>query len=319
MKVTEHLKQAKCKLISVEIIPPKRGANIADFHRAVESIQPFCIPFVNVTSHAAEVEWQEQRDGTYRRRVKRKSPGTFGLCALLKYKYNIDPVPHLLCRGFSHEETEDALIELNYLGIDNVLAIRGDNKPRPVVPSHRTVNQYASELTEQVVKMNQGVYQDPDLFDAAKTNFCVGVACYPEKHFESPNIAFDLDVLLRKQRAGADYAVTQMFFNNERFFEFEKRARDIGVTIPIIPGLKILTTKRQLTSIPSSFFIEIPEGPTSNMLASTGRKSAREVGVDWAFRQVMELFERGAPCVHFYVMQNTTPFVTLMERLQKEF
>lgn len=318
MKVTDHLSRAERKLISVEIIPPKRGANIEDFHRAVESIHPFGIPFINVTSHAAEVEWQEQRDGTYRRRVKRKSPGTFGLCALLKYKYNIDPVPHLLCRGFSREETEDAMIELNYLGIDNALAIRGDNKPLPVVPSHRTVNQYASELVEQVVNMNRGVYQDPDLCDAAKTDFCVGVACYPEKHFESPNIAFDLDVLRRKQHAGASYAVTQMFYNNERFFEFEKRARDMGITIPIIPGLKILTTKRQLTSIPSSFFIEIPEPLTENMLASSGRKAAREVGVEWAFRQAMELFERGAPCVHFYVMQNTTPFVTLMERLSKE-
>lgn len=313
MKVVEHLERAQEPLISVEIIPPKRGANIRDFHRAVESIKPFDIPFINVTSHAADIEWQEMPDGSYRRRVKRKSPGTFGLCAMIKYKYNMDPVPHLLVRGYSREETEDALIELNYLGIENVLAIRGDGAPRPV-RADRTANNYAADLIEQVSALNAGRYQD-DLMDAAHTDFCVGAACYPEKHFESPNQTFDLAQLKRKQDLGAHYAVTQMFFDNQRFFSFLERARAAGITIPIIPGLKILTSSQQLASIPRAFYVDIPEALTNEMLATKTRKQAREVGIAWAKEQVRELTDAGLPCVHFYVMQNTAPFVRLLEQL----
>jgi methylenetetrahydrofolate reductase (NADPH) len=317
MKVIEHLQRADEPLISVEIIPPKRGANIKDFHAAVESITPYRIPFINVTSHAADVEWLEQPDGTYRRRVKRKSPGTFGLCALLKYKYNVDPVPHLLCRGFSREETEDALIELNYLGIDNVLVIRGDGTSRPV-RSDRTANAYADELISQVSAMNEGIYQDPDLCDCAHTNFSIGAAAYPEKHFESPNLKFGLDVLKRKQDAGAHYAVCQMFFDNQHYFRFVERARAHGITMPIIPGLKILTSKRQVHSIPAAFHVEIPEALTDELLKTSGRVQARAVGVEWARQQAQELFDKGVPCVHFYIMQNTKPFVQLLDALGRK-
>lgn len=313
MKVVEHLERADEPLISVEIIPPKRGANIADFHGAVESIKPFEIPFINVTSHAADIEWQEQPDGSYRRRVKRKSPGTFGLCAMIKYKYNIDPVPHLLCRGYSREETEDALIELNYLGIENVLVIRGDGATRPV-RADRTANGYAADLVEQVQNLNHGRYQD-DLMDPAPTDFCVGVACYPEKHFESPNRTYDLEILKRKQELGAGYAVAQMFYDNQAYFRFVERARAAGITIPILPGLKILTAKRQLTSIPAAFHVDIPEALTDEMLAAKTRKQTREVGIAWAERQARELLDAGVPCIHFYIMQRTGSFVELLERL----
>ncbi len=313
MKVVEHLERASEPLISVEIIPPKRGANIADFHRAVESIKPFDIPFINVTSHAADIEWQEQPDGSYRRRVKRKSPGTFGLCAMIKYKYNIDPVPHLLCRGYSREETEDALIELNYLGIENVLVIRGDGATRSV-RADRTANGYAVDLVEQVQNLNHGRYQD-DLMDPAPTDFCVGVACYPEKHFESPNRTYDLAILRRKQELGASYAVAQMFYDNQAYFRFVERARGAGVTIPILPGLKILTAKRQLNSIPAVFHVDIPEALTDEMLATKTRKQTREVGIAWAEKQVRELMDAGVPCIHFYIMQRTSSFVELLERL----
>lgn len=316
MKVLEHIEGSIDPLISVEIIPPKRGANIKDFHAAVESIVPYNIPFINITSHAADVEWLEQPDGSYRRRVKRKSPGTFGLCAMIKYKYNIDPVPHLLCRGFSREETEDALIELNYLGIENLLIIRGDGREKPI-RADRTANHYAENLVEQINALNHGKYQDK-LIDAAQTDFSIGVACYPEKHFESPNRKFDLQVLKRKQDLGAEYAVAQMFFKNESFFEFVKQARAEGVTIPIIPGLKILTTKKQITSIPRAFHVDIPEELTDAIMQTKSRKETRHVGIEWAKKQCEELFNAGNPCVHFYIMQKTSSFVELLDGLGRK-
>ena len=313
MQVIEHFSKTKRPLVSVEIIPPKRGGNIVDFHAAIESIKPYDIPFINVTSHAAEIEWVETPQGAYRRVVKRKSPGTFGLCAVIKYKYGIDPVPHILCNGFTREETEDALVELNYLGIENVLAIRGDGKPRHLDRSDRSVNENACQLVEQIQHMNQGKYQD---FSAAETDFCVGAGCYPEKHFEAPNLHFDIEMLKLKQDLGAQYAVTQMFFDTRHYFAFLEKVRQAGVTIPIIPGLKILTSKRQLSSIPRTFHVEIPEELTERVLAATGRAAVRSVGVEWALAQAIELFNANVPGVHFYIMQNTAPFRQLMDKLR---
>ncbi|MCA9665788.1 MAG: methylenetetrahydrofolate reductase [Myxococcales bacterium] len=315
MHVIEHLERARRPLVSVEIIPPKRGGKIEDFHAALESIAPFDIPFINVTSHAADVEWHEKPDGTFVRKVKRKSPGTFGLCAVIKYKFNSDPVPHLLCAGFTREESEDALIELNYLGIENVLAIRGDGAARHKQRKDRTINEHADELVRQIANMNHGEYQD-SLIEAAHTNFCIGVACYPEKHFEAPNASFDLEVLKRKQDAGAHYAITQMVFNNQHYFDFVERARAAGITIPIIPGMKILATKQQLVSLPRAFHVEIPEELTSRVMGAKTRAQVREIGVEWALRQSLELLERGAPSLHFYIMQRTRSFIELMNQLK---
>lgn len=316
MKVTEHLANAKNPLISVEIIPPKRGRSLLKLHEAIESVKPFNPPFIDVTSHSAEVFLEEMQDGTFKKRVKRKSPGTFGLCAAIKYKFEIDPVPHILCTGFTREETEDALIELNYLGIENLLAIRGDGKIKKDGRPDRTVNEYAVDLVDQIHHMNQGVYQD-ELIDAAQTDFCVGVSYYPEKHFEAPNLKFDSAILKQKQDKGADYGVSQMFFDNGKFYKFKELAKEQGVTIPLIPGIKILTTQRQLTVIPSIFHVDLPEELTDRMLKADTREKQIQVGVDWAYQQTIDLLENGSNCVHFYIMQNTRPFVMLMEKLRK--
>ncbi|MDX1909376.1 MAG: methylenetetrahydrofolate reductase [Bacteroidia bacterium] len=316
MRVIDHLQTCQNPSVSIEIIPPKRGSQIQQIHAAIESIIPYHPPFVDVTSHAAEVIWEEMPDGSYKRKVKRKSPGTFGLCAAIKYKYNLEPVPHMLCNGFTREETEDALIELNYLGIENVLAIRGDkDNPRPI-PHDRSANNYAGDLVRQIAGMNSGHYQD-DLIDAAPTNFCIGVSCYPEKHFEAPNLKFDLQVLKAKQDAGAHYAVSQMFYDTPKFLAFVQAARNYGITMPIVPGLKIMTSKNHLTVLPSIFHIDIPEELTDRMLAAKTRQEEVETGVEWAMRQSRELLEAGIPYLHFYIMQNTGPFKRFMEKWKK--
>jgi methylenetetrahydrofolate reductase (NADPH) len=312
MKVIEHLANATRPLVSVEIIPPRRGGDVQRIYDAVASIMPFDPPFIDITSHAGEAVWDELPDGTWRRRVTRKAPGTFGLCAAIKHRFGVDPVPHVLANGFTREETEDALIELNYLGIENVLLIRGDGDPRPPVDG-RSVNQTGLDLVRQVSAMNRGVYLE-ELLEATATDFCIGVAAYPEKHMEAPNLERDIAVLLEKQRAGADYAVTQIFYDNEVYFRFLKACRDAGVTIPIVPGLKILTRPEQLRIVPKHFGVTVPE-PLVAEVTAVPPERAVDVGIGWALEQARELFERGVPSVHFYVMQNTRPLVRLLEQL----
>jgi methylenetetrahydrofolate reductase (NADPH) len=318
MKVTEHLAQAANPLISVEIIPPKRGGNVNQIYTAIESILPHNPPFIDVTSHAAEVIWEEMPDGTFKKRVKRKSPGTFGLCAAIKYKYNIDPVPHILCAGFSKEETEDALIELNYLGVQNLLCIKGDNIYQRPQPEGKTVNTYALDLVKQVSHMNHGAYLDENLMDAFHTDFCIGVSCYPEKHFEAPSLKFDLQQLKNKVDAGAHYAVSQLFYDNQHYHHYVKLAREAGIQVPIIPGLKIFTAKKQLQSIPKVFFINLPDELVDRVLACKDDKEVKQVGIHWAVEQAIDLLEKGAPSLHFYVMQNTGPFLEMMDILKKK-
>lgn len=315
MHVVEHLQQTKNLTVSLEIIPPRRGGSIDKLERAIESVLPFNPPFIDVTSHAAEVMWEEMPDGSFKRKVKRKSPGTFGLCAAIKYKYNLDPVPHILCGGFTREETEDALIELNYLGIENILAIRGDKVSHRPIPQDRSTNKYALDLVKQVACMNEGIYID-DLIDAAKTNFCIGVSCYPEKHFEAPNMDFELKVLKMKQDAGAHYAVSQMFFDTQKFVDFVDQAREYGITIPIIPGMKIMTRKRHIEALPPIFHIDIPNELINRMNAADTKEAQTLVGVEWAYKQSIELLEAGFPYLHFYIMQNTKPFMMLMDMLR---
>ncbi|MCB0850884.1 MAG: methylenetetrahydrofolate reductase [Bacteroidetes bacterium] len=317
MRVIDHLNSTKNPTVSLEIIPPRRGRNIQKLHAAIESVMPFHPPFIDVTSHAAEVIYEESKDGSFKKKVKRKSPGTFGLCAAIKYKFNLEPVPHLLCGGFTREETEDALIVLNYLGIENVLAIRGDKqKPRPI-PQDRTINANAVDLVKQISDMNKGIYID-ELIDAAKSNFCIGVACYPEKHFQSPNLKFDLQILKKKEEAGANYAVSQMFYDTSRFLDFIKIAKDFGINMPLVPGMKIITSKTQLSRLPSVFHIDIPEELTERMFAAKDRAEEIQVGVDWAYKQALELLDAGIPYLHFYIRQNTTPFLNMMEKLKKK-
>lgn len=315
MKVTEHLARAKNPLISFEIIPLPRGGEIRQLFDVIDVLMKFNPPFIDVTSHSAQVQYEETPSGI-RKKVKRKRPGTIGISVAIKNKYNIDTVPHLLCNGFTREETEDALIELNYLGVENVLAVRGDDvgfkKP---IPEGRSSNTYALELVKQIADMNRGKYLEEDLLDAAPTNFCIGVGGYPEKHFEAPNINFDIKYVKEKVNAGAEYVVTQMFYNNKYYFEYLDKCRKEGVNVPIIPGLKILTTRNQLTSIPKNFYIEIPEELSSEVLEAK-KEHAADIGIEWAARQCEELLNRGVPSLHFYIMQNTKPIEKLLSILK---
>lgn len=313
MKVIEHYAKAKEPLISFEIIPPKRGGNISSVFQTLDELMRFNPPFIDVTSHAAEAYYEELPNGSVKRHIKRKRPGTIGLCAAIKHRYKVDPVPHMICKGFTKEETEDALIELNYLGIDNVLAIRGDDNgaPKPYNKT-RQINEYAIDLVKQIHEMNQGNYLE-NLIDAAGTDFCIGVGGYPEKHFEAPNLQWDIQKLKEKVDAGADYIVTQMFYDNSAFFKFCDECKKAGITVPIIPGLKVLTLTRHLTSLPKSFFVNIPTQLAEEITANPDQAS--EIGIKWAQKQCLELLDYGVQGLHFYVMGNPKPASRVIEAL----
>lgn len=313
MKVIEHYSQAEQPLISFEIIPPKRGGSVQEVFDALDKVMQYNPPFIDVTYHAAESHYEELADGTIKRHIKRKRPGTIGLCAAIKHKYNVDPVPHLICEGFTKEETEDALIELNYLGIDNVLAIRGD-ATEDSLPRYKngTFNEYAIDLVKQIKNMNRGTYLE-NISNAYKTDFCVGVGGYPEKHFEAPNLDWDIQRLKEKVDAGGDYIVTQMFFDNEAFFRFEKKCREAGIDVPIVPGLKVLTQERHLSFLPKYFYLTVPEPLAEEVQADPD--NARDIGVEWTAKQCIELLEAGVPGIHFYVMGDPTPALDAIDKL----
>jgi methylenetetrahydrofolate reductase (NADPH) len=315
MKVTDHLAGADRPLISFEIIPPMRGGDVRGLLTLIDDLVKYRPPFIDITSHAAEVIYDETPQGI-QRRVKRKRPGTLGVCALIQNKYQIDAVPHILCRGFTREETEDFLIELKYLGIDNVLAVRGDDSGyQKPLQYGRSANLYACDLVRQICAMNRGKYLEEDLLDAEPSDFCVGVGGYPEKHFEAPNLRLDVRHVKEKVEAGAGYVVSQMFFNNEHYLHFLDVCREEGITVPIIPGLKILTSQKQLTTIPKNFFVEIPDALADEMLAAKPEHAA-DVGVEWAVKQCEELLAKGAPSLHFYVMQSAAAIKKLMTKLK---
>ena len=304
-------------LISYEIIPPLRGSSAAQLMAVVEELIPFDPPFIDVTSHSAETVYEELPDGTWRRRVKRKRPGTIGICAAIKSRFGIEAVPHVLCHGFTRSETEDALIELNYLDINNVMALHGDDTGfQKTVPAGTPINRSAIELVHQISSMNRGQYLE-DLMDAVPTDFCIGVAGYPEKHFRAPNITWDIQYLKRKVEAGAGYITTQMFFDNQHYFHFVKRCREADIRVPIVPGIKILTSKRQLQLLPYRFHIEIPE-TLAGEVEEAAPKHVKDVGIQWAVRQCEELFDFGVPCVHFYIMQSSKTVLRVVRQLTKD-
>jgi methylenetetrahydrofolate reductase (NADPH) len=302
MRVTEHLASAEGPLISFEIIPPRRGGDLQSLLRLIEDLAVHNPPFIDITSHAGEVVFQETAGG-YQRRIKRKRPGTLGVCALVQNKFNIDAVPHVLCEGFTREETEDFLIELRYLGIDNVLALRGDPVGyRKHLDDGRSTNRHGVDLVRQISDMNLGIYLE-DLAGADPTAFCVGVAGYPEKHLEAPNRATDIARLRAKVDAGADYVVTQMFFDNSAYFEFVEECRAAGIRVPIIPGIKILSNKAQLRSIPRAFHCDIPIA-LSDAISAADDDHVADIGVAWAIEQTHGLLDRGVGSIHFYVMHS---------------
>jgi methylenetetrahydrofolate reductase (NADPH) len=303
MKLTHKLKESKKTLFSIEILPPLKGKSIQSIYDGIDPLMEFKPAFVDVTYHREEYIYKK-RDGGYLEKVSiRKRPGTVGICAAIMNKYNVDAVPHIICGGFTREETENALIDLQFLGIDNVLALRGDSiKTEPSFVPEPGGHAYALDLVKQIGEMNKGNYLDDDMTDAAPTNFCIGVACYPEKHFEAPNIISDLKNLKAKVDAGAEYVVTQMFFDNKKFFDFVKLCREHGIDVPIIPGLKILSSRKQITGLPKIFQCDIPQPFYEELEKCKDDKQIKEVGIKWCVEQSKELVKANVPCLHFYTM-----------------
>lgn len=303
MKITEHLKQAKDTLFSIEILPPLKGKSIQSIFDGIDPLMEFKPAFVDVTYHREEYIYKK-REGGYLEKVSiRKRPGTVGICAAIMNKYAVEAVPHIICGGFTVEETENALIDLQFLGIDNVLALRGDSikTESQFVPEPNGHN-YAIDLVKQIKDMNNGVYLDEEMKDASPTNFCMGVAAYPEKHFEAPNLYSDMKWLKAKVDAGADYIVTQMFFDNSKYFQFVEACRKNDINVPIIPGLKILTSKSQLIALPKIFHIDLPQDLYVELEKCKDDKAVKEIGIKWAIQQSKELKKAGVPCLHYYTM-----------------
>lgn len=313
MHVTKHLDRSTKTLFSYEIIPPPRGKSAQDIIDIVEQILPFDPPFIDVTTHSAEAYYEENGNGTIRRHIRKKRPGTISICGVIQNRYNIDTVPHLLCRGFTCEETEDAMIELAYLGIHNVLAIRGDEPNyKKQVGSHRTVNSYANELVAQLNDLKQGKYLE-NIANSEPIDLCIGVGGYPEKHAESPNRKTDIQYLKAKVDAGADYIVTQMYFDNKDYFRFVDDCRAAEIEVPIIPGLKILDRIKQMTLLPKNFNVSLPEDLVDEVTESPDH--VKEIGVRWAARQCEELLNNSAKCIHFYIMNDAGSVVDVIKKL----
>ena len=293
MKITEHIANAKKTLFSFEVLPPLRGQSIHSLFEHMNPLMEFKPPFVDVTYHREEYVYKKRENGLLEKVSVRKRPGTVGICAAIKNRYNVDAVPHIICGGFTKSETENALIDLDYLGIDNVLVLRGD----PIKSEARFVpeaegHHYAIDLVRQVKGMNQGVYLHEEMENSTPSNFCIGIAGYPEKHEEAPNLLADVRHLKAKVDAGADYVVTQMFFDNSKFFRFVDMCREAGITVPIIPGLKPITTRRQIAVLPKVFHIDIPEELLLELEKCRNEAAAREVGVEWAIKQRHEKVEQ---------------------------
>ncbi len=307
MKVTDHFKASNGEtLISFEILPPLKGGKIQSIFDTLDPLMEFNPPFIDVTYHREDFFYKKRESGYYEKVEMRKRPGTVGICAAIMHRYGVDAVPHLICGGFSLEETEDALIDLKFLGLDNVLVLRGDARKFEgrFIPEDNG-HAYALDLVHQVKNMNKGVYLDNSLTNAEPSDFCIGVSGYPEKHFEAPNFDSDLFYLKEKIKAGAEYIVTQMFFNNKAYFEFVKKCRDAGINVPIVPGLKPITKKYQLNSIPRLFHLDIPQDLSKELLAAKDAAARIQIGIEWTVAQSKELKEAGVPCLHYYTMGDT--------------
>lgn len=304
MKVTEYFEKTNGQtLISFEVLPPLKGGSMQTIFDTLDPLMEFKPPFIDVTYHREEYIYKKRTSGYYEKTAIRKRPGTVGICAAIMHRYGVDAVPHLICGGFTTEDTENALIDLNFLDINNVLAIRGDARQfEGRFVAEEGGHEYALDLVRQIVDMNHGKYLDDNIEHGEKTDFCVGVAGYPEKHFESPNFKQDLAFTKAKIDAGADYIVTQMFFDNQKYFDYVKACREVGINVPIVPGLKPLTKKYQLSSIPRIFHIDLPEELVVEMLKAKTPEARTEVGVEWCIQQSKELKAAGAPCLHYYTM-----------------
>lgn len=312
MKVAQRIADASSTLFSFELLPPLKGENIDHIHSTVEALLPFEPAFVDVTYHREEFVFREVRGGLLEKRTVRKRPGTVGICAALQHRYRLDTVPHIICGGFTKEETENALIDLDFVGVENVLVLRGDPiRSEGRFKAEADGHAYAIDLLQQVAAMNRGEYLDPDLRNTTRTKFCIGVAGYPEKHFEAPNAASDLRWLKRKVEDGAEYVVTQMFFDNRAYFDFVAACRAADIHVPIIPGLKPLTARGQITTIPQHFHINLPDDLVRDVESATSDAEVREIGIAWCIAQARELRAAGVPALHFYTMGRAEPTATI--------
>ncbi len=303
MKVIDHISKASNTLLSFEVLPPLKGKTIISLYDHLDPLMEFKPSWINVTYHRSETMFKKKMDGTFEKVEVRKRPGTVGICAAIMNHYKIDAVPHIICGGFTKRETEDALIDLDFLGIDNVLVLRGDAaKNEASFESEPGGNNFAIDLLKQVSSMNNGVYIDEDIKSGGKTNFCMGVAGYPEKHFEAPNLEIDLLKLKEKVDAGAEYIMTQMFFDNQKFFEFVNACKAIGIHVPIIPGLKPITNKKQLSVLPRIFHVDIPTDLSNAINKCKTDADCEQVGAEWLIQQSKELKQFGVPVLHYYTL-----------------
>lgn len=317
MKVIDHLKKANGKtLFTIEVLPPLKGENIQSLFDHINPLMEFKPPFVDVTYHREEFVYKKRENGLLEKKSTRKRPGTVALCAAIQNHYKVDTVPHIICGGFTKDETENALIDLHFLGIENLLVLQGDgikNEGRfaPEPDGHK----HASDLLQQVVALNQGKYLDDDLLNSTPTDFCIGVAGYPEKHFAAPNLKTDLKYLKLKVDLGAQYIVTQMFFDNKKYFDFVDRCREAGIHVPIIPGIKPITTKTQTSVLPTIFYIDLPEELADEVEKCKDNAAVKQVGIEWAIKQSKELMKAGVPTLHFYSMGKSDPIYKIAKEL----
>ena len=304
MKVTQHIENANGKpLFSFEILPPLKRQNIQSIFDSIDPLMEFNPPFIDVTYHREEYEFKELENGLLQKKIVKKRPGTVGICAGIQNKYNVDAIPHILCGGFTKEDTENLLIDLDFLGIDNVVALRGDAvKSEIYFKPEKEGHAFASELVSQIHNLNHGIYLDADLQNSSSTDFCIGVAGYPEKHMEAPSLDSDIHFLKQKIKNGADYIITQMFFDNQKFFDFVAKCRAAGITVPIIPGLKPIATKKQLNLIPHRFSIELPDALIMEVVKAKDNDAVKQIGIEWCIQQSKELVAAGIPVLHYYSM-----------------
>lgn len=303
LKINDRIRQSNQTLFSFELLPPLKGQNMEHIQQTLEPLMAFDPAFVNITYHQEEFDYKPLPNGLIEKKTIRKRPGTVGITAAIMYQYRVNVVPHIICGGFTREETENALIDLHFLGVKNLLVVRGDPQssmkyfqPEPGGHSHSLY------LVKQIQNLNKGIYLDEDLLNATATDFSVGVAGYPEKHIEAPNLENDLKFLKMKVDAGAEYIVTQLFFDNSKYFNFVNKCREAGITVPIIPGLKPISTLKQLTTLPQTFNIDLPDDLVKAVQACKDNKAVRQLGVEWAITQSKELMAGGAPVIHFYTM-----------------
>ncbi len=317
MKVIDYIKEAKEKtLVSFEILPPIKGGSIDAIFETLDPLMEFKPPFIDVTYHREEFIYKRRESGYYEKTAIKKRPGTVGICSAIMHRYNVDAVPHLICGGFTKEETENALIDLAFLGVNNVLALRGDARKfdGKFIPE-KEGHAYAVDLVKQIKNMNAGKYLDSNIVNGVATDICIGVAGYPEKHFEAPNMDSDLKFLKQKVDAGAEYIVTQMFFDNQKYFDFVKKCRAAGINVPIIPGLKPVTKKYQLNSLPSLFFLDLPNDLVIAMNKAKNSAARVQVGIEWCTMQSKELKAAGVPVLHYYTMGDNDTIKKIVDQV----